>query len=147
MNHYVRHYTSLGSGGTAPTLIFFPNPIPVRWGSKYRPLLRRYGIGTTESRGNILLGSRSVCVLSVEGGSGTKIPSEYFARTGFGTGFSRVRDGRDRDEKTTVPSDPIRYGCWVSRFQEHVISNSSITNLNVNSHRSLLDKNVHEILK
>ena len=29
-----------------------------------------------------------------------KIPKKYFAGTGIGTGFHRVRDGRDRDEKT-----------------------------------------------
>jgi hypothetical protein len=49
-----------------------------------------------ESRGNILLGLRSGGVLLVEGGIGTKIPSEYFA----GTGFCRVGDDRDRGEKT-----------------------------------------------
>jgi hypothetical protein len=29
-----------------------------------------------------------------------KIPKKYFAGTGIGTGFCRVRGGRDRDEKT-----------------------------------------------
>jgi hypothetical protein len=37
-----------------------------------------------ESRGNILLGLKSGGVLFVEGGIGTKIPSEYFAGTGIG---------------------------------------------------------------
>ncbi len=53
-----------------------------------------------ESRGNILLGLKSGGVLFVEGGIGTKIPSEYFAGTGIGTGFCRVGDDRDRGEKT-----------------------------------------------
>jgi hypothetical protein len=53
-----------------------------------------------ESRGNILLWLRSGGVLFVEGGIGTKIPSEYFAGTGIGTGFCRVGDERDRGEKT-----------------------------------------------
>jgi hypothetical protein len=91
---------------------FFPEPDPDHCsdgtGSERVSLLKS-GIETTESRGNILLGSRSIWVLSVEDGNGTKIPSEYFAGTGIGTGFSRVRDGRDRDEKTTVPPDPISH--------------------------------------
>jgi hypothetical protein len=53
-----------------------------------------------ESRGNILLRLKSGGVLFVEGGIGTKIPSEYFAGTGIGTGFCRVGDDRDRGEKT-----------------------------------------------
>ncbi len=53
-----------------------------------------------ESRGNILLGLKSGGVLFVEGDIGTKIPSEYFAGTGIGTGFCRVGDDRDRGEKT-----------------------------------------------
>jgi hypothetical protein len=35
----------------------------------------------------------------------SKIPKKCFAWIGIGMGFCRVRDGRD--EKTTVPSDPI----------------------------------------
>jgi hypothetical protein len=53
-----------------------------------------------EPRGNILLGLRSGGVLFVEGGMGNKIPSEYFAGTEIGTGFCRVRDDRNRSEKT-----------------------------------------------
>ncbi len=53
-----------------------------------------------ESRGNILLGLKSGGVLFVEGGIGTKIPSEYFAGTGIGTGFCRVGDNGNRGEKT-----------------------------------------------
>jgi len=52
-----------------------------------------------KSRENILLGLR-LGVLFVEGRVGTKIPSEYFAGTGIGTGFCRVGDDRDRGEKT-----------------------------------------------
>lgn len=57
-------------------------------------------IGTMESWGNILLGLRSGGDLFVEGGIGTKIPSEYFAETGIETGFCRVRDNRDRVDKS-----------------------------------------------
>ena len=42
-----------------------------------------------ESQGNIAQGLSSGGYLFVEGGAGTKIPSEYFA--GIGTGFCRVR--------------------------------------------------------
>jgi hypothetical protein len=54
-----------------------------------------------ESRGNILLRLRSGGVLFVEGGIGTKIPSEYFAGTGIGIGmgFCRIGDDRNRGEK------------------------------------------------
>jgi hypothetical protein len=53
-----------------------------------------------ESRGNILLGLKSGGVLFVGGDIGTKIPSEYFAGTGIGTGFRRVGDDRDWGGKT-----------------------------------------------
>jgi len=68
-----------------------------------------------ESGGNISLELRSGGVSFIEDGIGTKIPSEYFAGTGIGTGFCRVGDDRNRGEKirsprTLVPGSQKNWG-------------------------------------
>jgi hypothetical protein len=58
------------------------------------------GIGNTESRVNTLMSLSLDELYSQRMVTASKIPKKYFAGTGIGTGFCRVRDGRDRDEKT-----------------------------------------------
>jgi hypothetical protein len=77
-----------------------PIPIPPGAGSKSRLFPRRDGIGTTKSRVNSLMGLSLDELYSQKMVTASKIPKRYFAGTGIGTGFCRVRDGRDRDEKT-----------------------------------------------
>ncbi len=97
---------ALGPGETVPILIFFPNPTPTPSGpgsksrlltgsAPWNPEELLYWIPSLDE-----LYSQKVLTAS-------KIPKKCFTGIGIRMGFCRVRNGRDRDERTTVPSDPI----------------------------------------
>ena len=137
-------YLGLGSGGTVPIPTFFsnPTPIPPEPGSKSRLVtgsgrvtMLKPGSGPWNPEELFYWFSSLDELYSQKVLTASKIPKKCFAGIGIGigTGFCRVRDGRDRDEKTTVPPDPIldslysKYfrspgSTWSTELREYMIS-------------------------